>query len=212
VAGPSLARQRASAVAAGVAAAALVLLAAVGVVSVAGRSGFFHQEDWQVLLTLVAGFLCGACATAALRLLERRPVDPLGWLAVVVAGESSVVLALGIWWRAGWREHGELLGKLVTTSLVLLITTLVLAILRLIRRPGSRFAFATFGVTVLCAIGVDALAVAKIWSVSRSDTASATGSAGARVMLALGIVGVLTFLLTPLADRLEPLLPRTRRL
>ena len=210
--GPSLDRKRAGAVAAGIAAAALVIVAAAGILSVAGRSGFFDTEDWQLLLTLVAAFLCGACATAGLRLLERRPVDPLGWLAVAVAAASAVILPVGIWWMDGWREHGELLGKLVATALVLLISTLALTTLRLTRRPGSRFAFGLFTVTVLCAIGVDALALAKIWSLSRSDTTSATGSAGARVMLALGIVGVLSFLLTPLTDRLELLIPRTRRL
>jgi hypothetical protein len=212
VAGPSLDRERAGAVAAGIAAAALVLVAAVGIVSVAGRSGFFRREDWQVLATLLAAFLCGACATAGLRLLERRRADPLGWLAVAVAAASAVVFPVGIWWLDGWVKHSEALGKVVSTALVLLITTLVLASLRLIRPPRSRLAFGFVTAAVLCAVGIDALALAKIWSLSRSDTASATGSAGARVMLALGIVGVLAFLLTPLADRLEQLIPRTHRL
>jgi hypothetical protein len=212
VTGSSLDRQRAGAVAAGIAAAALVLVAAVGIVSVAGRSGFFHSEDWQVFATLLAAFLCGACATAALRLLERRSGDPLGWLAVAVAAASAVVFPVAIWWLDGWIRHSELLGKLVSTALVLLISTLVLASLRLVRPPGSRFAFGLVTVAALCAIGIDALALAKIWSVTREDTASATGSAGARVMLVLGILGVLAFLLTPLADRLELLIPRTRRL
>jgi hypothetical protein len=65
---------------------------------------------------------------------------------------------------------------------------------------------------VLCAVGIDALALAKIWSLSptEGDKASATGAAGARLMLVLGILGVLAFLLTSLADRLELLVPRIR--
>jgi hypothetical protein len=67
--------------------------------------------------------------------------------------------------------------------------------------------------TVVCAVGVDALALAKIWSLApeHGDTGSATGSAGGRLMLVLGILGVLAYLLTPLVDRLEPFLPRPRR-
>jgi hypothetical protein len=209
----SLDRAKAGAVAAGIAAAALVVVAAAGIFGVVGRSGFFHTEDWQVVLTLVAAFLCGSCATAGLRLLERRLVDPLGWLAVVVGAVSFAVVAVGIWWLDGWREHGETLGKVVASALVVLISTLVVATLRLVRPPRSRFAFALFVLACLCAVGIDGLALAKIWSLAPTerDNSSAAGSAGARLMLAFGIVGVLAFLLTPLAERLELLVPRTRR-
>ena len=210
---PGFDRTRAGAAAAGVAAAALVLTAAVGVVSVVSRGGFFRTPDWQILLTLVAGFLCGACATAAIRLLERRLRDPIGWIAAVVAPVSFAVVAVGIWWLHGWLRHGDLLGKLVATSLVALLSTLVVAALRLVAPPRSRGAFALVVTTVVCAVGVDALALAKIWSLApeHGDTASATGSAGGRLMLVLGILGVLAYLLTPLLDRLELLLPRPRR-
>jgi len=210
VSSPGFDRTRTGAAAAGVAAAALVLTAAVGVVSVVSRGGLFRTPDWQILLTLVAGFLCGACATAAIRLLERQLRDPIGWIAAVVA---PVSFAVGIWWLHGWLRHGDLLGKLVATSLVALLSTLVVATLRLVARPGSRGAFALVATTVLCAVGVDALALAKIWSLApeHGDTASATGSAGGRLMLVLGILGVLAYLLTPLLDRLELLLPRPRR-
>jgi len=213
VSSPGFDRTRAGAAAAGVAAAALVLTAAVGVVSVVSRGGFFRTPDWQILLTLVAGFLCGACATAAIRLLERRLRDPIGWIAAVVAPVSFAVVAVGIWWLHGWLRHGDLLGKLVATSLVALLSTLVVAALRLVAPPRSRGAFALVVTTVVCAVGVDALALAKIWSLApeHGDTASATGSAGGRLMLVLGILGVLAYLLTPLLDRLELLLPRPRR-
>jgi hypothetical protein len=206
-------RVKAGAVAAGIAAAALVVVAAAGIFSVAGRSGFFHTEDWQVFLTLVAAFLCGSCATAGLRLLERRLTDPLGLLAVAVGPVSFGVVAVGIWWLDGWREHGETLGKVVATALVLLISTLVLATLRLMGRPRSRLSLALFALACLCAVGIDGLALAKIWSLAptEGDNSSVAGSAGARLMLALGVVGVLAFLLTPLADKLELLIPRTRR-
>jgi hypothetical protein len=206
-------RTRAGAAAAAIAAAALVLTAATGIVSVVSRGGFFTAPDWQILLTLVAGFLCGACATAAIRLLERRLLDPIGWIAAIVAPVSFAIIAVGIWWLHGWLRHGDLLGKLVATSLVALVSTLVVATLRLVARPRSRGAFALVVATVLCVLGVDALALAKIWSVApvEGDTASATGSAGARLMLVLGILGVLAYLLTPLVDRLEPFLPRPPR-
>jgi hypothetical protein len=212
VSSPGFDRTRAGAAAAGVAAAALVLTAAVGIVSVVSRGGFFRTPDWQILLTLVAGFLCGACATAAIRLLERRLRDPIGWIAAVVAPVSFAVVAVGIWWLHGWGRHGDLLGKLVATSLVALISTLVVATLRLVARPRSRGAFALVVVTVVCAVGVDALALANIWSVApeHGDTGSATGSAGGRLLLVLGILGVLAYLLTPLVDRLESFLPRPR--
>jgi hypothetical protein len=213
VSSPGFDRTRAGATAAGVAAAALVLTAAVGIVSVVSRSGFFRTPDWQILLTLVAGFLCGACGTASIRLLERRLRDPIGWIAAVVAPVSFAVIAVGIWWLNGWLRHGDLLGKLVATSLVALFSTLVVATLRLVARPRSPSALALVVVTVVCAVGVDALALAKIWSLApeHGDTGSATGSAGGRLMLALGILGVLAYLLTPLVDRLESLLPRARR-
>jgi peptidoglycan/LPS O-acetylase OafA/YrhL len=135
VSSPGFDRTRAGATAAGVAAAALVLAAAVGIVSVVSRGGFFSAPDWQILLTLVAGFLCGACATAAIRLLERRLRDPIGWIAAIVAPVSFAVIAVGIWWLDGWHRHGDLLGKLVSTALVALLSTLVVATLRLVARP-----------------------------------------------------------------------------
>jgi peptidoglycan biosynthesis protein MviN/MurJ (putative lipid II flippase) len=206
-------RTRAGATAAAIAAAALVLAAAVGIVSVVSRGGFFKTPDWQILVTLVVGFLCGACATAAIRLLERRLYDPLGWIAAVVAPVSFAIVAVGIWWLHGWLRHADLLGKLVATAIVALISTLFVATLRLVARPSARGAFTLVVAAVVCTIGVDALAVAKIWSLApeHGDTGSATGSAGGRLMLVLGILGVLAYLLTPLVERLEPLLPRPRR-
>jgi hypothetical protein len=212
VSSPGFDRTRAGAAAAAIAAAALVLAAAAGIVSVVSRGGFFRTPDWQILLTLVAGFLCGACATAAIRLLERRLLDPIGWIAALVAPVSFATIAVGIWWLEGWRRHGDLVGKLVATSLVALFSTLVVATLRLVARPRSTGALALVVVTVICAVGVDALALVKIWSLApeHGDTGSATGSAGGRLMLVLGILGVLAYLLTPLVDRLEFFLPRPR--
>jgi hypothetical protein len=212
VSSPGFDRTRAGAAAAAIAAAALVLAAASGIVSVVSRGGFFTRPDWQILLTLVVGFLCGACATAAIRLLERRLLDPIGWIAAFVAPVTFAVIAVGIWWIQGWFRHGDLLGKLVATSLVALLSTLVVATLELVARPRSRGAFALVVATVVCALGVDALALIKIWSLApeHGDTGSATGSAGGRVMLVLGILGVLAYLLTPLVDRLEAFLPRRR--
>jgi drug/metabolite transporter (DMT)-like permease len=214
VSSPGFDRTRTGAAAAGVAAAALALTAAAGIVSIVSRGGFFRTPDWQILLTLVAGLLCGACATAAIRLLERRLRDPIGWVAAVVAPVSFAIVAVGIWWLHGWFRHGDLLGKLVATSLVALFSTLVVATLELAARPRSRGAFSLLVTTVVCAVGVDALALAKIWSLApeHGDTGSATGSAGGRLMLVLGILGVLAYLLTPLVDRLEPFLPRPRHL
>ena len=213
MASPGFDRTRAGAAAAAIAAAALVLAAAAGIVSVVSRGGFFKTPDWQILLTLVAGFLCGACATAAIRLLERRLLDPIGWLAALVAPVAFTVIAVGIWWIHGWGRHAELIGKLVATSIVALLSTLVVATLKLVARPRSRGAFALVVATVLCTLGVDALALADIWSLApeHGDTGSATGSAGGRLMLVLAILGVLAYLLTPLVDRLESFLPRPRR-
>jgi hypothetical protein len=213
VSSPGFDRTRAGAAAAAIAAAALVLTAAAGIVSVVSRGGFFRTPDWQILLTLVAGFLCGACATAAVRLLERRFLDPIGWIAALVAPVSFAIIAVGIWWIQGWIRHAELLGKLVATAIVALVSTLVVATLRLVARPRSTGAFALVVATVVCTLGVDALALADIWSLApeHGDTGSATGSAGGRLMLVIGILGVLGYLLTPLVDRLESLLPRPRR-
>ena len=209
---PGVDRTRAGAAAAAIAAAALVLAAAAGIVSVVSRDGFFRTPDWQILVTLVAGFLCGACATAAIRLLERRLLDPIGWLAALVAPVSFAIIAVGIWWIDGWSRHADLLGKVVSTAIVALLSTLVVATLRLVARPRSKGAFALVVTTVICAVGVDALALVKIWSLApeHGDTGSATGSAGGRLMLVLGILGVLAYLLTPLVDRIESFVPRAR--
>lgn len=209
---PGFDRTRTGAAAAAIAAATLVVAAAAGIVSVVSRGGFFRTPDWQILLTLVAGFLCGACATAAIRLLKRRLRDPIGWIAAVVAPVAFAVIAVGIWWIHGWSRHGDLLGKLVATSLVALVSTLVVVTLRLVARPRSTGAFALVVATVVCTLGVDALALADIWSLApeHGDTGSATGSAGGRLMLVLAILGVLAYLLTPLVDRLELFLPRPR--
>jgi hypothetical protein len=209
---PGFERATTGAAAAAIAAAALVLAAAAAIVSIVSRGGFFHTPDWQILTTLVVGFLCGACAIAALRLLERRLVNPLGWVAAAVAPTSFAVVATGIWWLQGWHRHADLLGKLVTTAIVALISTLVVSTLQLMAPPRSRGAFVLFVTTLVCAIGVDALALAKIWSLAptHGDTGSATGSAGGRLMLVLGVIGVLAYLLTPLVDRLEAFLPRSR--
>jgi hypothetical protein len=186
VSSPGFDRTRTGAAAAAIAAAALVLTAATGIVSVVSRGGFFGTPDWQILLTLVVGFLCGACATAAIRLLERRLLDPVGWIAAVVAPVSFAIVAVGIWWIHGWYRHGDLLGKLVATSLVALISTLVVATLELAGRPRSTGAFVLLVTTVVCAVGIDALALAKIWSLAPEH-----GDTGVRTMYAhLSRVGV----------------------
>lgn len=213
MAGPSFDRTRAGALTAAVATGALVLVAAAGIASVFDRAGFFRRTDWQILATLLAAFLCGLCATAAIRLLEQRVVDPLGWLAAAVAPLSFGLFIVGTWWTGGWTRHGELLGKLVATAFVILLATLVLASLRLVGRHRRGPALVLFVVAALCAAGVDGLALAKIWSVDATDgdTGTVTGTTGARVMLILAIVGVLAYLLTPLVERIELLRPRGRR-
>jgi hypothetical protein len=186
------------------AAAAIVVAAAAAVFEAVTRADrFFAEQDSQVIGTLVAAFLCGGCAYAGLRLLERRVADPFGWLALVGGPVAFAAFTLGIWWLDGWHDHTETLGKILGTAAVVLLSALALATNRLLGAP-VREAWIAFLVVLACTLVVDVVAFAAIWSVhpTGGDTGTSLGRAGGRVAFVAGIVGVAAWLLTPLLHRL----------
>src|SRR5687767_6304061 len=76
--------------------AAAVVGAAIGAIVTVLR-GEPSEDDVKTVYSLVAVFLCGGAAIAALHLVERATFRLLGAIVLVAAAVELLLLELGIW-------------------------------------------------------------------------------------------------------------------
>jgi hypothetical protein len=143
-------------------AAAVGLATAVALlVTLIGDPG---EDDLRTALTLVAALLCGGAAVAALELLERPALQPLGALVLAAAAVDFVLFVLGIWKAApNADESYNDWTKLVPIGAAWAIALIVTATTALAVGRGAALA-----VGVIAAAGA-VLATGMVWSDTGSD-------------------------------------------
>jgi hypothetical protein len=153
--------------------------------------GDFGDTDGQTIFALLAVFLCGGAAIAALHLVEGR-LPLLGLLVLIAAAAELVLFQLGIW-KGQFGNGYDDWAKLVPIMLAWVIATIVLATMPLI--AGRRALFgAVPAVGALGLVGAT-IATVMIWRESGSE-------AWGKTLAVLAILMVAGYLLTPLAERL----------
>jgi hypothetical protein len=169
--------------------AAAILVAAALVALAAVVGGTFDETDGRILGTLGTALLAGAAATAGSALLEARLAPQYGLLTAVTAPIWFGVIAVAI-----WRDFDGNLGRAAATGYVVLAAELVVTTARLL--VGTRRLLPLFAATAACVGVATGLTVVAIWR----DRA---GSGAARAIGAFWILGVLGYLLIPVARRLK---------
>jgi hypothetical protein len=175
-----------------VTAAAVAGAAVAAIVTVlAGDPG---DTEARSVFSLVAVFLCGCAAIAALHLIERRRLAVLGALVLIAAPVELFLLELGIW--KGVFFDGESSGyvKLVPSVLAWAIATIVLATLPLVA-DDRRVLGAAVPLVGACALVGATVASAMVWREVDSP-------GWFKTLAVLAILMVAGYLLTPVAERL----------
>jgi hypothetical protein len=175
-----------------VTAAAVAGAAVAAIVTIVrGQPG---EDDVKAIFSLVAIFLCGAAAIAALHLIESGRLPVLGALVLIAAPVELFLLELGIW--KGVFFDGEDSGyvKLVPSVLAWAVATLVIATLPLVAND-RRVLGAAVPFVGACALVGATIATAMVWQESDS-----TG--WGKTLAVLAVLMVAGYLLTPLAERL----------
>jgi hypothetical protein len=169
------------------AAAIRVVAALIGVVAVV--AGSFDETDGKILATLGTALLAGAVATAGSTLVEARLAPRLGLVAAVTAPVWFAIAGLAL-----WQHFDGNLGKTAVTGYIVLTAELVVVTARGL--VGRRRLLPLFGATAAC-IGVAAtLTVAVVWR-------EHAGGGTVKAIAAFWILGVLGYLLIPVARRLS---------
>lgn len=169
--------------------AAAILVAAALVALAAVVGGRFDETDGKILGTLGTALLAGAVATAGAALVEARTSAPFGLAVAVTAPVWFAVATAAI-----WLDFSENLGRAAGTGFVIFGAELIVAVARLLV-GGRRSLLLLFGATAGC-VGIGALiTIVMIWR-DHGDGASVKAAA------AFWILGVLGFLLIPVARRL----------
>jgi hypothetical protein len=155
------------------------------------------EDDIKTVYSLVAVFLCGGAAIAALHLLDRIGLRVLGALLLIAAAVDLLLLELGIWKGFVFDGESSDYAKLIPTGFAWGIAIIVLATLPLIATsPFVRLA-------AVPAVGACALVGATVATVMVWRELDSTG--WAKTLAVIAIVMVAGYLLTPLAERLTRL-------
>jgi hypothetical protein len=182
-----------------VTALAVAGVAAVAIVSV--LRGDFSDRDVRTIMSLVAVFLCGSAAIAALHLLERPRLSLLGGAALAAAPLELVLFLLGIW-KGQFGDGSNDYVKLFPTALAWVIVTIVAATLPLITDDPRLLRTLLPGV-VGCAIAGATIATVLLWTETDSE-------GWGKTLAVLAILMVAGYILTPIAHRFIRLQGSTR--
>jgi hypothetical protein len=174
--------------------AAAVVGAAIGAIVTVLR-GDPSEDDVKTAYSLVAVFLCGGAAIAALHLVERAAFRLLGAVVLVAAAIELLILELGIWKGFVFDGESSDYAKLIPTGFAWAIATLVLATLPLVT-PSPRVLLAAMPTIGACALVGATIATVMIWR-----DLDSTG--WAKTLAVFAILMVAGYLLTPLAERLS---------
>jgi glucose uptake protein GlcU len=174
-------------------AAAAVVGAAVAAIVTVVR-GEPSEDDIKTVYSLVAVFLCGGAAIAALHSLERVGLRLLGAVLLIAAAVDLLLLELGIWKGFVFDGQSSDYVNLIPTGFAWGIAIMVLATLPLVA-PSRRVRL-----TAVPAVGACALVGASIATVMVWRDLDSTG--WAKTLAVIAILMVAGYLLTPLAERL----------
>jgi hypothetical protein len=174
------------------AAAAVAGAAVAAIVTVV--SGEPGEDDFKTVSSLVAVFLCGGAAVAALHLLDRRGLRLLGAGLLVAAAVDFALIEVGIWKAVFFDGESSDYVKLVPTGFAWAIAAIVLATLPLVAATGL------VRLTAVPVVGACALVGATIATVMVWREIDSTG--WAKTLAVIAIVMIAGYLLTPLAERL----------
>jgi hypothetical protein len=176
-----------------VTAAAVVGAAIAAIVSVVGDIG---DTDVRSIMSLVAVFLCGSAAIAALTLLDRREFPLLGAIALASVPIELALFLLGIWKAPLGDGVQDNWWKLVPIALAWVIATILVTTLRLIIED-PRLLRTAFPAVATCAVAGAFLATVLVVVESDSEPWGKT----------LGVVAIVTvagYLLAAILRRLMP--------
>jgi hypothetical protein len=175
------------------AAAAAVAGAAIAAIVTVLR-GEPGEDDAKTVYSLVAVFLCGGAAIAALHLLDRPRLRALGAVVLVAAAVDFALLEVGIWKAVFFDGESSDYVKLIPTGFAWAVATIVVATLPLV--AATRLVLLTaVPVAGACALVGATVATLMVWREIDS-----TG--WAKALAAIAIVMIAGYLLTPLAERI----------
>jgi hypothetical protein len=96
---------------------AVFAIAGLGITAIVHITGN-SVDDFQLGISLLTSFLCGAIALGGLTLVTRpRPIAWLGWLLLAWAVVSYTLLEVSIWSERFAEKHGRLLGVVLALAL-----------------------------------------------------------------------------------------------
>ena len=144
-------------------------------------------------MSLVAVFLCGSAAIAALHLLKRRRLSLLALAALVAVPIELVLFLVGIW-KGQFGDGSNDYVKLFPTALAWVIATIVTATLPLIT-DDARLLRSLLPAVSGCAIAGATLATVLIWTDSDSE-------GWGKTLAVLAILMVTGYVLTPIAHQI----------
>jgi hypothetical protein len=176
-----------------VTAAAVVGAATAAIVSVVGDIG---DTDVRSIMSLIAVFLCGSAAIAALTLLDRQQFPLLGGIALALVPVELVLFLLGIWKAPLGDGVQENWWKLVPIALAWVIATILVTTLALIT-DDPRLLKTALPAVAACALAGASLATVLVLVESDSEPWGKT----------LGVIAIVTvagYMLTAIVRRLMP--------
>ncbi len=179
--------------------AALLGVAALLAVTAVLRNGELEEVHFRILGTALVGLLCGGAALAGLMLLERRQLVPFALAAIVVAPVQFGLAAVAIW---NDDVVHETYAKALMTAFLLLVSTLIVATLRLLLAASLRPVWIVFLAVAGLAAAGDVLGLVAIWSTGPDELGdSDLVDDGGRALIAIFTLVVVGYLVGPLLER-----------
>jgi hypothetical protein len=170
----------------GISLTALAITAIVALVA-----GDFGDDFWRTIGTIVTLFVAGSAALAGIELLHRGQLRPLGLFVLATAPVEAGTLLFAIWKESISVTYGK--GVLMTA--LILLAGLVVSTLRLIVDLEVTAVAVLYTFVAACTLALVALATPLIWIDDAPDAAL-------RAMLALIVVVLIGYALTPVVQRL----------
>ncbi|MBA3365075.1 MAG: hypothetical protein H0U03_04715 [Actinobacteria bacterium] len=177
------------------------LLGVAGVLAVTSvlRNGELDDVHFRILATALVGLLCGGAALTGLMLLERLQMVPLALAAILAAPVQFGLAAVAIW---NDDVVDERYAKVLMTAYLLLVSTLIVATLRLLLDASLRPVWVVFLAVAALAAAGDILGLVGIWRTGLDEVGgSDLVDDGGRALIGLFCLVVVGYLLAPLLQR-----------
>ena len=172
----------------------LLLLTCLAVIGVVRGLGGDLIDLLRLEESVVVALLCGGGLYAAAGLLARRDLVPFAGLVVAIE-PIAFVLAVHEIWRGNETLNST---RWPATLLVIAISGLIVAALRLMTGPADLAVRWAFLLTALCQAGAAAVVIRVIW-----DFPSDWGGGEVKTATTLLVLATFGFLFTPVLERLR---------